>query len=282
MNNGSINNILESSQIADVVKIAQDALAPSQVSVTPDNIMFVPGNSLTPSKFVDLDTIRQPATPRRKTGTVNVFSVDSFNAFIMQNKDAGNITVYADSNTEHPAIIAVLNDNGIAGPGHRDFRCSIQFRETVEWRKWKSIDGKMIDQANFAEFIEENIADIHDPAGAAMLEIVTYLQATRSVDFKSALNLSNGNVQFQNTESLDAKVGTGQINIPTEFTLGIAPIQGARAFEIPARFRYRLSEGKLKLGLKLLRAEDVMAQIFNETLSEVIQGDGVVLIWGTP
>jgi uncharacterized protein YfdQ (DUF2303 family) len=165
MNDGSINNILESSQIADVVKIAQNALASSQVRVTPDNIMFVPGNSLTPSKFVDLDSIRQPATPRRKTGTVNVFSIDSFKVFIMQNKDAGNVTVYADSNTEHSAIISVLNDNGIAGPGHRDFRCSIRFRETVEWRKWKAIDGKMIDQANFAEFIEENIADIQISVG---------------------------------------------------------------------------------------------------------------------
>lgn len=273
---------IKSPDVNAIAQIAQAALTPISINLSADNLLFIPASGGKPSEVIDLEKIRQPLQPRRKSGTVTVLSVDAFNLFVQQNKDAGNIVVYVDGNVEHLAIIAVLNDNGVKGPGHRDFRCSIAFRETVEWKKWKAIDGKMLEQAAFAEFIEENISDIHSPTGAQMLEIATYLQATRSVDFKSALNLSSGNVQFQNIESLDAKVGAGQVDIPNEFILGIAPIYGSKPFKVPARFRYRLVEGKLRLGFKLLRLEDVMSQIFDEAIKEVVTGDDIVMIWGTP
>jgi hypothetical protein len=60
------------------------------------------------------------------------------------------------------------------------------------------------------------------------------------------------------------------------------PIQGADTFKIPARFRYRIVDGKLRLGLKLLRIEEVMDQIFDEAVKNIAVGEGVTMIAGTP
>lgn len=260
--------------IKAVMETAKLSVAPTFFAA--EKLLYIPSTENTKGEVFDLDKIflgREDA-PRRKIGTVKVFNVQSLNSFIAHNKDAGNIVIYCDSNTHAPMITAVLNDNGDTGPGKRDFRCVVEFRKTPEWIKWLNIDGKYLPQVDFAEFVEENMADIAEPLGAQMLEICTYLDATRSVDFKSAINLSNGNIQFTNVENINASVSSSQIAVPTEFTLGIAPIQGSPRFSIKARFRYRLVEGKLKLGLKLLRTEEVMAEVFDMAVADIVRTDG--------
>jgi uncharacterized protein YfdQ (DUF2303 family) len=218
--------------------------------------------------------------PRRKTGTVTVFDAVSFNALLLANSEGSLTTVYVDPNPEKPAIVAVVNGNGADGPGFGDFRIQIGFRHTPQWVKWKGIDGKLMPQVSFAEFVEDNLTDIVDPPGGEMMEIVTYLQATRSVDFKSGIRLSNGQVQFQNLESIDAKVGAGETKVPELFTVGLSPVLGVRPFTIPARFRYRIVDGKLQLGFKLQRIEDVMADVIKEIEDAVVLPEGVSKVSG--
>lgn len=155
-------------------------------------------------------------------------------------------------------------------PRWGDFRAEIVFRFTGQWTKWKAIDGRMLSQVEFAEFIEDNLHDVVSPAGAEMLEIAQYLSATRSVDFKSAIRLSNGQIQFHNLESMDAKVGVGQTQVPETITLGIAPVFGLSPFRVEAKFRYRLADGKLRMGIKLHRVEDVMAAVVNDMVHGVV------------
>lgn len=264
-----------------IIEIAQKAVRPFLIDDS-DGLLYVPGTDTKPHEIVDLDKYGRLSEPRRKTGSITVFNIESMNVWIDRNKDAGNITIYLDSNAAKPAIIAVLNDHGDKGPGFRDLRCSLAFRPTIEWQKWSKISGEMLPQAEFAEFIEENLNDIFDPPGAQMLEIVTFLQATRAVDFKSAVLLSSGQVQFQNIESIDATVSASQLAVPREFTLAIAPIQGAARFKIPARFRYRLDAGKLRLGLKLLRLEDVISQIFESCVNDIMRFPELTVVDGTP
>ena len=151
--------------------------------------------------------------PLRKRGTVRVFDAASFNA-ILEANDGDKATIYIDRDADKPEIVAVLNGNGEGGPGWGDFRVEIVFRLTPQWKKWKHIDGKMLPQVTFAEFIEENIGDIVSPSGADMLEIAQDLSAKRSVDFKSNVRLADGRLQFQNIENIEAQVGPGQIGIP--------------------------------------------------------------------
>lgn len=211
---------------------------------------------------LDIETTLE--APKRARGVVEVFDAASFSALLDANQDAGSITVYVNRDAASPAIVAVMNGNGSGGPGWGDFRVQIAFRATPQWKKWKAIDGQMMLQAAFAEFIEDNLEDVADPAGATMLEIATYLQTTRTTNFKSGVRLSSGAVQFRHEQSDDAKVGAGLIEVPETITLALAPVFGLPPYRIPARFRYRLTEGRLTLGVKMQRIDDLMATIVNE------------------
>lgn len=235
----------------------------------------------TPSHGVQTVSLeKHNAAPNRKTGAVTVFDAESLNRLLADNAIAGATTIYVNPDAEKPAIVAVFNGNGLAGPGFGDFRASIGFRPTPQWVKWKGIDGKLLPQADFAEFIEDNLADIATPDGATMMEIVTYLQATRSVDFRSGVRLGSGATQLTNNESIEAHVGAGNIAVPDMFEIALSPVFGVAPFRIPTRFRFRIESGKLKLGLKLQRVEDVMAQIIKDIEGEIVLPEGVAKVYG--
>lgn len=236
------------------------------------------GNIPAQVQTVDLET-GLPA-PARKRGKVVVFDAASFNQVLADNGDAGNISIYFDRNPDKPSVVAVLNGHGKKGAGWGDFRAEIAFRHTPQWVKWKARDGKMLPQVDFAEFIEENMEDIADPAGATMLEIAQYLQVIRSVNFKSKVTLASGAFQFQHDQDDTAKAG--DLAIPQDFKLGIAPIFGLAAYSVPARFRYRVTDGKLTLGYKLQRVETMMAQIIEDVIAKIERGANVSVMDGLP
>lgn len=245
--------------------------------------IFVPrGGENGANKIGSIPLEQGAATPFRKRGTMTVFDAASFNQVLADNADAGNISIYIDRTPERPSVVAVLNGHGPKGAGWGDFRVAIGFRATPQWEKWKRIDGKLLDQAEFAEFVEDNLEDIADPPGASMLEIATYLQATRSVNFKSGIRLSSGAVQFQNLEDVQASVGAGAIAVPETITLGIAPLFGSPSYSVPARFRWRVQDGKLKLGIKLQRVETMMAQIIEDIVAKIERGANVSVLDGLP
>lgn len=227
-----------------------------------------------------VDLQKHNAAPARKTGTLVVFDSESLNKMLQDNAVPGATTIYVNPDADKPAVVAVINGNGTAGPGFGDFRVSIGFRPTPQWTKWKAIDGELIPQADFAEFIEDNLADIATPDGATMLEIVTYLQATRSVDFKSGIKLSNGVVQLTNNESVDATVGAGNIAVPDVFEIALSPVFGVTPFKVPARFRFRIHERRLLLGFRLQRIEDVMATIIRDIEAEIVLPEGTAKVYG--
>lgn len=262
-----------------VIDAARQGVTPVNWPVSIAEVIYLPNGNGGQGAFVPVE--RFHPTPARKRGTVIVFDAAGFNQVLRDNADAGDCAVYLDRNPEAPVIEAVLNGHGKGGPGWGDLRVKIEFRATPQWAKWRAIDGKLLDQAAFAEFIEDNIADIETPAGATMLEIATQFQAMRTTAFRKAIRLSSGQVQFENVENIDAKVGAGQIAVPEELTLALAPLQGSPVFRVPARFRYRLSaEGKLVLGVKLQRLEDLMREVIEDVVKRIEVGANVSIIEG--
>lgn len=266
-----------------VIEAARQGATPTKLTQSGTKEWWlIPGVGDTASEVQEIDTVHGNPTPARKRGRVIVFDAASFNIILADNATAGDIAIYLDRNPDKPSVVAVLNGNGATGPGWGDFRAEIQFRPTPQWVKWKGIDGKLLPQATFAEFIEDNLEDIAEPAGATMLEIATYLETTRTTNFKSGLRLSSGLVQFQNVESDDTKVSAGQITVPETFTLGIAPIFGLPSYQVPVRFRYRLVDGKLQLGIKLQRVETMMAQVVEDVVAKIERGANISVVDGLP
>ncbi len=51
-------------------------------------------------------------------------------------------------------------------------RATLALNHSTEWLDWSRISGKLMEQLDFARFIEENVADVRAPTGADLLECI--------------------------------------------------------------------------------------------------------------
>jgi uncharacterized protein YfdQ (DUF2303 family) len=142
--------------------------------------------------------------------------------------------------------------------------------ETEEWKTWRDGDKHVFNQAEFAEFLDNNLLDIIEPAAADLLEIAKTLEARKSVNFKSGVRLENGDHALTWEETTAAKAGVkGELDIPGAFTLMFPLYRGGNPAELTARLRYRIDGGHVVFWFELIRPHKVVeAQL--ETLKQVI------------
>lgn len=160
---------------------------------------------------------------------------------------------------------------------------SLTVRRTPEWEHWRKLDGQLVAQETFAEHLIDGQGEITSPPAADMLELAESFQATSKVDFESASRLDTGQRRPTYTETVAAKAGRkGQLDIPTEFTLGVAPFEGSPAYAVTALFRYRINGGNLAVGYKLVRPHDVELHAFTDIVSDVEQATGLIAYRAAP
>lgn len=218
-----------------------------------------------------IDAEQHLASPRRKTGTVLFYEDRSFSRYLNKHKIVNRTEAYAD--VDKRRVVALVNGHGGDVPGWGDHRANLELRFTPDWKFWSSLNGTLNAQLVFAEHIEDGIDQIIDPPGAQMLELAQSFNASRSVSFRSAQRLSNGETKFNYTETINASAGSsGEITIPQEFTLALAVFEGTDPYRMTARLRYRLTEGTLSIGYQLVRPEDTIRAAFNDVLDR-IEGD---------
>src|SRR6185503_7822343 len=101
--------------LIDVTRAGTQAQTLATVGTKMHVLVTGHGDQSSEVKIIDLEA--GLPTPSHKTGRVTVFDAASFNQVIKDNSDAGNIAIYFDRNPNKPSVVAVLNGNGIAGPG---------------------------------------------------------------------------------------------------------------------------------------------------------------------
>lgn len=191
-----------------------------------------------------------------------------------------NSRAFADRDTN--SVRAVLDyhksDDKTARFGKHTL--TLMLRHTEEWQKWTKSNGKAMEQAEFAEFLEENAPDIVEPSAAAMLEMATTLQATTDVQFKKAVNLQSGEVQLRYEENINGRFGKGEAVIPKSFKISIPVYDGQDAVQIEAMFRFRIRGEKLSLWYQLLHLDRWKRDAFSAVVKEVAAG-GVTVFNGS-
>jgi uncharacterized protein YfdQ (DUF2303 family) len=224
----------------------------------------------------EIDHSQHLARPALPSGTVSVHDAASFLAAIADRTlpDVAPV-VYADE--QNSALVAILDDDHAATPGWRRYRVSLSLRRTPEWAAWKQHSGNNLPQAEFAEFIEERVADIIDPAGAVMLELAQSIEGTASADFSAGHRLQNGARQVMWKETVKATGGSGAIEIPPKFTIAVSPFFGAVPVDVDALLRFRINGGHLMLSYKLVDPAKVEREVFSTIVNEVAAARGADL-----
>jgi len=144
--------------------------------------------------------------------------------------------------------------------------------KTEEATKWLENNNSKMSQEDFALFIEDSQREIIEPNPAEMLEIAASLKASNNVDFKSALRLDNGQVQFNYTENISGQAGiNGQLTIPEKIKIILQPFKGGSPYEVEARFRYRITQQGLVMWYTLISPSLVINDAINDIAAIVTE-----------
>lgn len=277
------NTMAETLQISSVMA----ALAASATAVHEQGDYF---HAIVPQgyKLEDISKAveKMQECPRRKSGTVQLKDLDSLLLYCADQAKAetsdGAALGYIYADPDARKITAVFNDQRL-GQGWRDHRAEYKAEYTQEFTKWIERNKHQFDQTAFAEFIEDNMADITEPAAVALLEMATTIQAKTDINFSSAKRLQNGQVQLQYTENIDARAGAnGAMEIPKDFTLGLRIFKNGQGYIVRARLKYRLHGGSIKFWYELDRVERAIEDAFAGYVHTLREVSGYQVLLGTP
>lgn len=219
--------------------------------------------------------------PNRKRGTVRLGDIASL---ITYAKDQGaQASGYFYAHVDTRTITAVFNDHKGA-PGWGDHRAVFKAELTPEANKWLSKNAQPFDQVAFAEFIEDNMGDLHGAEATTLLTVATTIAATNGINFSSARRLQDGQTQLTYTETIEAKAGAnGEVKIPQTFTLGLRLFKGDTAgYALKARLKYRLHGGNVKFWYELERPERALEDAFAAYVQRAADESGYTVLAGVP
>lgn len=224
-------------------------------------------------------------SPAFRAGVTTVRDVAGFAHYYDKHADDWT-EVFADLDTA--SVTAVLDAHGDAeiGPRWQQHRLTLLLRLTQPWQTWLEHDRKFLPQQAFAEFLEDNYADL-DPRGtvkaADFLEVAQSFQAATKVEFASGTRLTSGETELTYKETTGATAGRAhKLAIPTEFDLAIAPYEDCDDATIAARFRYRIRDGQLALGYFLNQPERVRQDAVKAIIAKAADATLATIMLGRP
>jgi uncharacterized protein YfdQ (DUF2303 family) len=249
--------------------------------------------------------------PERKRGTSMLLTLESFIDFVNRHRDAGSALFATDK-----AITAVLNYHGAqqragetpdpsGGMGARwgDHRGFYPYPFSTEWKKWTEYADKKLDQKTFAELIEDRLNDVlnADRFGATviafakklgftladaqeMLTLSRGLSVRADVRVTSAMNLSSGEVQFTYDESHGKKDGSGPLNAPGGFAIGIPVLEGGQGYILGVKLRYKLDKnsGEVSWTYSIQDKDAALKTALEDACRTAKEKTGLPLFYGSP
>lgn len=240
------------------------------------------------------------ALPERRTGTARLTNLASFVAHVNRFKGPST-AVFAHDDARAPKLTCILDyhEEGPDGdPAFGQHRSEYTFPITGEWATWTREHS--FTQASFAEFLEDRLADVIEPAAvgesikafAARLGITLAGQAglmalskglAVHVDQKvaTAVSLSTGEGQVVFEEA--HRDGQGApLRVPSGFAVAIPVFSGGALYQLPVRLRYRVKQGAVSWHLAVHRAELVFRHAFDEACEAVRKETGLPVFYGQP
>ena len=212
-------------------------------------------------------------TPPQLKESISVEDAKSFIAYYNRFASESS-TIFVD--TVRGKFVAVIDyHQDHENTQHGQHLLTYTTPKTTEWSIWAEHNGRSNakEQEEFALFIEQNLDEIRKPAAAEMLEITLSLRANTKLNFKKSVHLGNGQNQLTYVENIDGTAGAqGQLEIPDEITLGLSPFKGGDAYEVKAKFRYRINNGNLVMWYDLIRPTKVYEAALKD-ITEKIESD---------
>jgi len=207
--------------------------------------------------------------PQRIVQQPQFYTLESFIRYVDEFKTA-ETAIFCMVGDVGGSLTAYLDYHGVEAPSWSSHTAHYECPLSPEWRVWTSHNTLRMPQCTFADFIESNLIDITEPAGAVMLEIAQTLSAIQSCDFMSGVRSDNGNQRLryiQNTAATGGK--NGELEVPAIFKITVPCFVGGINYKVEARLKYRITGKEVAFWYELVRPHRVIEDAVKTVIQEV-------------
>ena len=220
------------------------------LAVIPDNMTLV-------------DLEKHDANPSRIRQSVSLTSIGKFVQLVNRFSNEHSIVFIAPDlkslggGAGKPLATAVIDYHRTGAPEWGSNRISLEARASLAYQKLMELDGKLMDQPDFAKSLEELARFSHTHAQADLLEIAQTMRLTSKGEFKNYDDEVSGSVDIRYDLQVQASAGTTErkLSVPTEIGFSVSLIEGLPAAVVPVKLLYRTpaSPGqKVQMGIKII------------------------------
>lgn len=255
----------EAEAVAEIVRLGSVDV----VELLPDAITLARDGF---GNIEQIDPEQYALHPRRPRTEHQFHTEQSFGQYVERHGTVGVTSVYCD--VKALAVTAVIDEHDTVAAhdpattaGWRDWRAVLQLEHDEGWLNWLAISGKWIKQSAFIDHLEDRIGDVVEPAETDLLDIARRFRAQKSIEYKSAVALANGEVQLTYAETVTQGGGptTRDLQVPERIKLALKPIKGADLFNVNARLRWRIGDDAgLLIMVKLDRVDECLETAWHE------------------
>lgn len=220
-----------------------------------------------------VDTSNEAAAgPVRVSGTRTVTDTASFLSELTRRPlTVGVGTLWGSM--DQGRIVAVYDDHPATGGANwREDRLALELETDDDWKAWHALSGRWMDQATFADTIEELLHTVVSPDQADLLEIIASVRASTSGSFESSQNRANGSITVGYSQEVTAKAGRrGELEVPEQIQLRLRPFAGQeQSYAVGAYFRLNISGGELRLAVKLKPTRQVLRAAWDDQCGQIV------------
>lgn len=291
----AIVDLAQEASTVEIVKVPTEGLGaglPAQVPLLLDRRK---GGTLSAFKSL-IDQHRQE--PARRLGTASATTLQSFIDLVDRHKDEGSV-VFAKTAWPEPALTAVIDYHSLDGtPRWGGHRIRYAFPVTDEFKVWIDQNGKAMEQAEFAAFLEEHAAELSAPFGPEVAEYEALFKErfatpndlitlSRSLEVfvgarvKRQERLSSGERTVEFVEEHTNTKGE-KVEIPGLFMVSVPAFVDGDPVRIPARLRYRIQGGSIMWFYQLYRWQFWLRDQVKNDLDTVKQKTALPTFEGSP
>lgn len=197
------------------------------------------------SQIVSLENYQK--APNRIQQKVTLLSCVSFCAYVNRFKNESS-SVYL--NAADGKFEAVLDHHAAGEPSWASHRAGFKPKQSMEWQAWAQMHRQKVTQLELAEFVEEMLDTIIDPAPNVMLKAALDFQSNESLTLASSQSLDDGATRFNFAKDNVNK----SVTFPHRIKVGIPLFENEQPQELEARIRYRTSgEGALTFTIAFVK-----------------------------
>ena len=299
-----VEGALDARGVADVVRKhieprtleITDGTRTQQVLVVPDGL-----KTLDVKPFLD----KYATAPERRKGTAVLTDLESFIAHVKARfaDDDGAIFAHQGSaRAPRAGVLAVFDYHRMSAEGAPRSASTVRSTGPALGR----VDGlvrherEVDDPGTFAEFLENRIADVADPLDAleTTKKVVEAMRCTtaspaRLIDLARGLtvridsvvanqqNLASGESVLRFDTSHKDESGA-PLEVPGAFIICVPVFRCGAAYQLGARLRYRVKDGRVTWSYDLYRSAETFEHAFQEACSRATKETELPLYYGAP